>query len=145
MAILAAVDGGTNSENVVKTGYDLSEAYNVELYVLHVLSESKFESQKEERPEYYRDEAEGDAEHVAQRVIEDTVGTADDVLAVGRVGTPAEEVLAFADDIDAQYLVTGGRRRSPVGKAVFGSDVQEILLKSKAPVVTVMGPTGKPE
>jgi nucleotide-binding universal stress UspA family protein len=99
----------------------------------------------DKRPEYYRDEAERDAENVAEKLIEDVVGSSENAEPVGRVGTPATEILDLAEEIDAKYIVTGGRRRSPVGKAVFGSDGQEILLSSTVPVVTVMGPTNAPE
>ena len=57
---------------------------------------------------------------------------------MGRVGDPTEEVLAVAAELDARYVVVGGRRRSPVGKALFGSTTQEVLLESDRPVVTVM-------
>jgi nucleotide-binding universal stress UspA family protein len=145
MAILVAVDGGNNSENVVETGHDLATAYGVDLSVIHVLPEAEFEARADKRPEYYRDEAERDAENVAEKLIEDVVGSSENAEPVGRVGTPATEILDLAEEIDAKYIVTGGRRRSPVGKAVFGSDGQEILLSSTVPVVTVMGPTNAPE
>lgn len=145
MAILAAVDGGKNSGNVTEVGYDLSSTYDVDLYVLHVMSESAYESRADSSPEYYRDDAREDAAIVAEAVVEDALGSPGGVRSVGRVGDPADEVLAFADEVGALYLVTGGRRRSPVGKAVFGSDAQQILLNSALPVVTVMGPTNAPE
>lgn len=145
MPILVATDGGNNSENVVETGYDLANAYGVELYVIHILSESKFKSRSENSPEYYREDGREDAETVAARVVEDAIGPQEDIRTIGRVGAPADKVLGFADEINAGYIVTGGRRKSPVGKAVFGSDAQKILLNSTRPVVTVMGPTNAPE
>lgn len=145
MVVLATVDGGPNSENVVSTGGDLASAFDTELFVIHVLSESTFESRHENRPEYYRSDAENDAESVASRLIEDATNSPSNARAIGRIGDVATEVLDFADEIDAQYLVTGGRRKSPVGKAVFGSDTQQILLSATVPVVTVMGETGAPE
>lgn len=145
MVILAATDGGNNSENVVEVGYDLATTYDEELYVIHVLPESKYESRAESSPDYYRDDARDDATMVSNRVVEDALGSAEDINLVGRVGNAADEVLEFADEINARYVVTGGRRKSPVGKAVFGSDAQRILLNSTVPVVTVMGPTNAPE
>jgi nucleotide-binding universal stress UspA family protein len=51
---------------------------------------------------------------------------------------PAETVLdELADHPDAQRLVIGMKRRSPVGKALLGSVSQRLLLESPVPVLAV--------
>lgn len=50
-----------------------------------------------------------------------------------------EMFVEMADAIEADRVVVGGDRRSPAGKAVFGSDAQTILLDSHCPVVYVGG------
>jgi nucleotide-binding universal stress UspA family protein len=145
MAILSAVDGGNNSQRVVDVGYDLATTYGEDLHVIHVMKRSEFESRADESPDYFLDDGTDDARQVATEFIENVEQTTVDIHAEGRIGSPAEEILEFADEIDARYLVTGGRRKSPVGKAMFGSDAQQILLNSTIPVVTVMGPTNAPE
>jgi len=52
----------------------------------------------------------------------------------------AEEVLAVAEEVDAELLVIGLRRRSPVGKFVMGSTAQMILLDAPCPVLAVKAP-----
>lgn len=52
----------------------------------------------------------------------------------GDVGTVLVDV---ADEVDADFLVAGGRKRSPAGKAIFGSTAQEVLLSAPCPVVFV--------
>jgi len=49
----------------------------------------------------------------------------------------AEELLSIADDNVASMIVIGLRRRSPVGKFLFGSTAQEVLLNADCPVVAV--------
>lgn len=61
-----------------------------------------------------------------------------DIETRGRVGDVADETLAEADNIDPRYLVISGERRSPAGKAIFGSAAQKILLRANCPVVTKM-------
>jgi nucleotide-binding universal stress UspA family protein len=54
-----------------------------------------------------------------------------------RGNSPADDLLKAADDLDADLLVIGIRRRSPVGKLVLGSNAQEILLRANCPVLAV--------
>jgi nucleotide-binding universal stress UspA family protein len=54
-----------------------------------------------------------------------------------RGNSPAEDLLKAANDEDADMLVIGIRRRSPVGKLVLGSNAQEILLRADCSVLAV--------
>jgi len=51
--------------------------------------------------------------------------------------SPADEILAAADAVDAGLIVIGLRRRSPVGKLFLGSSAQQVLLDASCPVVAV--------
>ncbi len=53
------------------------------------------------------------------------------------VGDPAEQVVAMAEELDADFVVVGGRNRSPARQAVFGSVSQEILRSVHCPVISV--------
>lgn len=63
---------------------------------------------------------------------------------IGRVGDASSDVVSYAKKhkaryivIDkARYIVIGGRKRSPAGKAVFGSIAQSILLNAESSVVS---------
>lgn len=50
---------------------------------------------------------------------------------------PAEDLIGIAEDADAELIVIGLRRRSPVGKLILGSNAQRILLDAKCPVLAV--------
>ena len=73
----------------------------------------------------------------------DSVGRAFDRLAeagvtterLSRHGDPSTEILAAADDIDADMILLGGRKRSPLGSALFGSVSQQVTLDAERPVV----------
>ena len=50
---------------------------------------------------------------------------------------PAEQVVDIADEVDAELIVIGMRRRSAVGKLLLGSTAQRILLDARCPVLAV--------
>ncbi|HYO20159.1 MAG TPA: universal stress protein, partial [Dermatophilaceae bacterium] len=64
-----------------------------------------------------------------------------------RGSEPADDLIAVAEEVNADLIVIGLRRRSPVGKLLLGSNAQRILLEASCPVLAVKaeratGPTG---
>ena len=51
-----------------------------------------------------------------------------------------DTLLSLVDEIDADLLVIGARRRSPVGKAFRGSVAQKLILEANLPVLVVKTP-----
>lgn len=146
MTILAAVGEKSRSDRLVETAVDLATAYDDDLEVLHVIPE-------DEADEHFRELKsipgfadismsieDRRAEEIAERVVEEALDDYDRsrISPLGRVGDPTEEILAAADDLAARYVVIGGKKRSPTGKALFGSVTQSVLLNSEIPTVTVM-------
>jgi nucleotide-binding universal stress UspA family protein len=50
---------------------------------------------------------------------------------------PADQVVDAAGELDAELIVIGMRRRSPVGKLLLGSTAQRVLLDAACPVLAV--------
>ena len=50
---------------------------------------------------------------------------------------PGEDLVEIAEKIDVEEIVIGVKRRSKVGKMIFGSNAQYIILKAPCPVVAV--------
>lgn len=50
---------------------------------------------------------------------------------------PANAILRVADEEDAERIYMYSRRRSPAGKAVFGSTLQRVILDAEVPVVVI--------
>ena len=49
----------------------------------------------------------------------------------------SEDLLNIAEELDAELVVIGLRRRTPVGKLILGSNAQRILLDAHCPVLAV--------
>ena len=64
-------------------------------------------------------------------------GVAYELIEYARGNSPAEDLVAVARDRDAELIVIGIRRRSPVGKLVLGSNAQDVLLEADCPVLAV--------
>lgn len=50
---------------------------------------------------------------------------------------PAEDLVNVANEVNAEFIVIGLRRRSPVGKLILGSNAQRVLLDAPCPVLAV--------
>lgn len=50
-----------------------------------------------------------------------------------------DNILRAADEHDVDSIVLGGRKRSPAGKAIFGSVTQSVILNTDRPVVVTGG------
>jgi len=59
------------------------------------------------------------------------------LIEYARGNAPAEDLLQAAKDEDADMIVIGIRRRSPVGKLILGSNAQDILLHADCAVLAV--------
>ena len=146
MTILVAVGEKTTSRRLIETANDLATAYGDDLEVLHVIpreeAEEHFDTLRSIHE--FRDMSmsveEDRAEEIAQRMVDDSLEgyDRDAIRPVGRIGDPAESILSVADAHDVRYVVLGGKKRSPAGKAIFGSVTQSVLLNSEVPTVTVM-------
>ena len=73
---------------------------------------------------------------VVRRSLDDA-GIQYDVRQLVRGFEPAEDLISIAEANDAELIVIGLRRRSPVGKLILGSNAQRVLLDAHCPVLAV--------
>lgn len=77
------------------------------------------------------------AERVAS--VEGAKGVTTRIATEATRGDIAEAILGLATAEQADLLVIGSRRRSPVGKLIMGSTVQRVLLDAPMPVLVTKG------
>jgi nucleotide-binding universal stress UspA family protein len=78
-----------------------------------------------------------EAEADAVRDLLDDADIAYDIRQLRRSDDVAQSLVATAEEVGAELIVIGLRRRSPVGKLVLGSNAQRILLDAPCPVLAV--------
>ena len=72
-------------------------------------------------------------EHVQERLAANGIG----VEIRNEEGDVASTILSVASELTPETIVMAGRKRSPVGKAFFGSDIQEVILNATTAVTVV--------
>jgi nucleotide-binding universal stress UspA family protein len=50
---------------------------------------------------------------------------------------PGEDIVKFADEVKADFIIVGITKKSRLGKMIFGSTAQYVILKAHCPVVSV--------
>jgi len=64
-------------------------------------------------------------------------GLACDTHLLIRGMSTGEDLVVFAAENAVDFIIIGIKRRSKVGKMIFGSTAQYVILKTKCPVITV--------
>lgn len=140
MPVIAAVDRSERAQNVVYEAEALADKFDEHLLIVYVLSPADYIDI--EGVGYDDTEDIKNMSNIEELAEEFAEGAAENVSipyeAVGLVGKAADRVVDYAEEVNARYVVVGPRKRSPAGKAVFGSVAQSILLNSPCPVVTIV-------
>lgn len=139
MTIVAAIDDSETAARVVAEADELATAFGDDLHVVHVISRSEYEEMVQETAEQWESLEREDVQGIAEEVAASATGGIGDHEVVALVGDEATSIVQYAEECDARYVVMGGRRRSPLGKVMFGSVTQSVLLNIDRPVVSIMG------
>lgn len=130
MKILAGFLRSPEGRAALERAIEEARLRDAELVVIHTLRDDAEEVQT------YRDEL----DQVDRRLTDE--GIPHRIRELVRGNTPGEDLLEAAKEEDADLLVIGIRRRSPVGKLVLGSNAQDILLHADCPVLAVKAGEG---
>jgi nucleotide-binding universal stress UspA family protein len=142
VTVLVAVAGDDESrvEKYVETIETLGGENELAVNILHVYSEDDTERIEEmydidSREKHQLGNA---AKHntAVHTLIEELHERDIDFTTYGAIGDAGTEVVEMARELDVDFVLIGGRKRSPTGKALFGSTAQDILLNASMPVIS---------
>ncbi|GAA0313451.1 universal stress protein [Halarchaeum salinum] len=139
--ILLATDGTVASENAASHAIELAATHDANLHVVYVVDESVYTAYSGDE---YVDEAEGPehgleeaGEEALDAVRKQAAAAGVDVTDELRHGDPAETIIDYADEIDADLLVLGTQQRPDEYRALLGSVTDRVLRLTSRPAVVV--------
>ena len=129
MKILVGYDGSKVSADAIKLAIRHAKAFNGKVYIV---------TSMEGGPQVPREDferSEKDLDYVKSIVKKDEIPCETHLSVRGM--PPGEDLVKYAKENQIDQIVMGIRRRSKVGKLVFGSTAQYVILESPCPVLTV--------
>jgi nucleotide-binding universal stress UspA family protein len=129
MKLLVGYTGSGVGKDLLKLAVHRMQAYSGEVFLVTSL----FGSEQTDTDQVI--EAEQDLEW-AKKYLEEQGITSQTHLLV-RGNSPGEDIVQFADENGIDEIIIGVKNRSKVGKILFGSTAQYVILKSNCPVTSV--------
>ncbi len=129
MKLILAYDGSSASERVLDFAVKRCRLLSARLVVVSSLvggNETSSETIEEARQ---------GLEHVERILEHEKIPHEAHLLIRGL--TPGEDLVQFADEVAADEIILGIRKKSKVGKLLFGSTVQYTILHAPCAVVTI--------
>ena len=129
MKILVAFDGSNVAKAAMEVALKHARAFDGELILVWSMAKGD-EDQKEDILA-----AEKTLDYWKEQLDQKGIGCQTHLLIRGV--EPGEDLVRFATDHDVEEIIMGIRRRSKVGKLLFGSTAQYVILNAPCPVVSV--------
>ena len=124
---------GYDQSNVAKGALELAKkhakAFGAKVYVVRSLAQSR-EMKREDIQK-----AEQELEKIRRSFRDEGIECKAEAI-VSPV-SPGEDLVQFVDEREIDEIIVGVKRRSKVGKLIFGSNAQYIILMAPCPVVAV--------
>ena len=129
MKILVGYDGSNSAKDALALAVKHAQAFNAEVVVVSSLTGGSVTHAVEV------EHANDDLEYA--KTLFDEAGIACETKLLVRGMTPGEDLIDYAKEHAVDEIIIGIKRRSKVGKLLFGSNAQYVIIKAPCPVVTV--------
>ena len=129
MKILVGYDGSKVSDDVIKLAHEHAKAFKADVYIVTSMEQDPGLKKED------IDKAESKLEKLKTPFRADDISC--EIQTSVSYQSPGEDLVRFAKENDIDEVIIGVRRRSKVGKLVFGSTAQYVILEAPCPVVAV--------
>ncbi len=129
MKIIVGYDSSDVAKKAIELAKKHAKAFDAKVYVL-----TSFEQSNELQLEDIQ-RAEHEMEHVTASLREDNISC--ETQAIVSSLAPGEDLVHFAKENEIDEIVIGVIKKSKVGKLLFGSTAQYVILNAPCPVVSV--------
>jgi len=129
MKIMVGYDGSNAAKNALNLAKMHAKAFRAKVYILTSMIKGSEKQLEEIR------NTEHELEYIKAQLEEDKIPCEIHLLIRGL--TPGDDLVQFAKDHGADEIIVGVEKKSKVGKFVFGSNAQYVILEAHCPVVTV--------
>ena len=129
MKILVGYDGSNSAKDALHLAIKHAKAFDAKVLIIaSLIGGSVTHAVQVEH-------AEEDLAYAKALFDEENIPCETKVLVRGM--TPGEDLVKFAEEQAVDEIIIGTKRRSKVGKLLFGSNAQYVIIKAPCPVVTV--------
>ncbi len=129
MKIMVGYDQSNVAKEALKLAKKHAKAFDAQVYVVRSLAQSR-EMKLEDIQK-----AEQELENIRRSFRDE--GIACKAEAIVSSISPGEDLVQFTNEKEIDQIIIGVKRRSKVGKLIFGSNAQYIILTAPCPVVAV--------
>ncbi len=136
--VVIATDGSESAGRAVRMALDLADRFDAAVHALYVVDAGELRAS----PESVRADLEDALEAAggeALSVVESEADEADgfEVVTAVREGDPADEIVAYAREVDADVVATGTRGRHGDHAFLLGSVAEAVVRRCPVPALTV--------
>ena len=129
MKILVGYDGSQIADDALQEARKHAQAFGAHVFIVTSMEQSPTLTKDE------IDKAESELEKLKKLFDKDKISC--EAIALVSYESPGEALVRLAKEKDIDEVIIGVRRRSKVGKLVFGSTAQYVILQAPCTVVTV--------
>lgn len=137
--VVVATDGSESVSRAVDCALDLAAKFDATVHALYIVDEGHVDALPERLHSDVRQALDEQGQQALDRVFEaaESVGGGLDVESAVRVGRPAQAIVGYVRDIDADAVAMGTRGRSGEHSFLLGSVAEGVVRTSPVPVLTV--------